>query len=130
MTATAELRMPLDYVEVDAEEMEYLDGGAFRTSWAAMALDWAGLLACPYFAPLKYMGKQAAKNLVSRNLPRLAKAAQWIAATVLGMSINATAGTIGKAIFSYGWYFTSVGGVIAISLDVADGKIDGWIGQH
>jgi len=28
MTATMELRMPLGFVEVAAEEMEYLDGGA------------------------------------------------------------------------------------------------------
>jgi len=27
MTATAELRMPLGYVTMDAEEMEYLEGG-------------------------------------------------------------------------------------------------------
>ena len=29
MTATVELRMPLGYVEVNDEEMEYLDGGAY-----------------------------------------------------------------------------------------------------
>lgn len=29
MTATVELRMPLCYVELDTEEMEYLDGGAY-----------------------------------------------------------------------------------------------------
>lgn len=27
MTATVELRMPMGYVELDAEEMEYLEGG-------------------------------------------------------------------------------------------------------
>ena len=29
MTAAVELRMPLGYVEMDAEEMEYLEGGKF-----------------------------------------------------------------------------------------------------
>lgn len=29
MTATVELRMPLGFVELDTEEMEYLDGGAY-----------------------------------------------------------------------------------------------------
>ena len=130
MTATAELRMPFGYVEVNDEEMEYLDGGAVKTSWAAAFFDVIGMAMCPYFAPLKIMGRQAAANLVSRNLWRLAPAAAKIARSVLGLSINATAGKIGKAIFGYGWYFTSVGGVIAISLDIADGKIDGWIGQH
>ena len=29
MTATVELRMPLGYIEMDAEEMEYLEGGDY-----------------------------------------------------------------------------------------------------
>lgn len=38
MTATVELRMPLGYVEVNDEEMEYLDGGAYV--WSTVSSDY------------------------------------------------------------------------------------------
>ena len=120
--------MPLGYVEMDAEEMEYLEGGGIPRWIASGILDFAGLAICPYLAPVKWLGRQAAARLVSKFLPKLVGAAAYLARTVLGMSINATTGKIGSMIYGDVWAFTSVGGIIALALDIADGNKNGWIG--
>lgn len=123
------LVMPKNYAVVNEEEMTYVDGGwRFKRGWAAVGIDIVAMAICPALAPVKFMGKQAAKFLVKRYLPQLAGWAAKAARLALGVSINVVNGSIGNLLFANGWCLTSVGGMISLILDVAsDGRCDGYI---
>ena len=124
------LVMPSSYAVMDKEEMTYVDGGGIPRGWVAGLADMIGLAFCPYLAPVKFLGKSAAKALVKRYLPKLAGAFYKVATTALGFGINVSTGTLGNILFSHAWCLTSVGGMIALALDIrVDGRLDGWIGK-
>jgi len=124
------LQMPSNYVEVTEDEMMYVDGGACIPRWSvAVPLDIAAL-ATPVglaLAPVKFLGKSAAKALVKKMAPKLAGLASTLARTVLGASINITTGTVLNMISRDLASFTSVGGVISYVLDYSDGSVNGKI---
>ncbi|AMC93914.1 hypothetical protein AOC36_07925 [Erysipelothrix larvae] len=56
-----ELGLPMNYVELDQEEMMYLDEGlTFSRGWVSTIIDAVATPFCWYLAPIKFMGKQAA----------------------------------------------------------------------
>lgn len=123
------LVMPSKYALVSNDEMEYVEGGvSFSRTWVAAAADAVAMLFCPYLAPIKYLGKNAAKALVSKFLPQLTGALASIVKTVLGVGINVSTGTIGNLVFNNLWCLTSIGGIIGLAADyISDKKIDGWV---
>ena len=124
------LQLPNNYVEIDRDEMEYVDGGGKVPRWAASATLDALLLATPVgvgTAPLKYLGKQAATALVKKFAPNIAGIAAWALRTALGAGINMSTSTITNLIISNAASFLSVGGIVAFVGDYADGNLDGWI---
>ena len=130
MTYDGALVMPKNFAVVDEEEMTYVEGG-FRIPRvaAAIVLDIGALAFAPYLAPMKFMGKEAAKFLVKRYLPKLTGVALKAARTLLGITINAVNGAIGTWLLGYGWALTSVGNLLALVGDALDGNVDGWIGR-
>lgn len=132
MCYNGELVMPKNYINVNEEEMTYVDGGYnFSRTWVAVGVDIIALALCPALAPIKAMGKAAAQSLVKKYLPNLAGWAAKAASTVLGVSINVTSGAIGSLISGNLWCLTSVGGVISLILDYAsDRKVDGRISNN
>ncbi len=131
MTYNGTLVMPANYAVVNEEEMTYVDGGwRIKRGWAAGAIDAVAMLICPTLAPIKFMGKQAAKALVKRYLPKLAGWVAKAATMALGMTINVANGGIQSIIWGNAWCLTSVGGVISLILDIAsDGRCDGYISR-
>lgn len=120
------LVMPSSYAVMNEEEMTYVEGGWYiPRGVAAAAIDVIGLAFCPYFAPLKFAGKAAAKALVKVYLPHLAGVFRKIVTTAIGVGINVTNGTLGNILFSNAWCLTSVGGMVSLVADiVSDGKCD------
>lgn len=123
------LVMPSSYAVMSEDEMSYVEGGVtFNRSWVSVAVDVIAMAICPYLAPIKYLGKQAAKALVQKYLPKLAGAFAKIVRTALGVSINVSAGKLGSLVFGNAWCLTSLGGVVALVADgVSDGRVDGMI---
>lgn len=115
------LVMPSSYAVMDNEEMTYVEGGKIKIARGivAAAVDVVGLLICPYFAPLKYMGKCAAKALVKVYLPALAGVFRKLLTTAIGVGINVTTGKLGDILFSNAWCLTSVGGMVSLVADIA-----------
>lgn len=124
------LVMPMNYVELQEDEMMYLDGGGIPRWTLSFAID-ALLLATPVglsAAPLKFLGKEAAASLVKRIAPQVAGIAGWALRQVLGGAINLSVGTMTNLIIRNATSFTSIGGMIAFIGDWADGNLNGWIG--
>ena len=116
------LVMPSKFVVVDQNEMEYVEGGAtFSRSWVAVGIDIIALAVAPFLAPIKFLGKTLAKNLVSKFLPQLAGVFKTLISMVTGVAINMTSGAIGNLIFGNLWCLTSVGGMVGL-----DGKRNGY----
>lgn len=126
MCYSGALVMPSSYAIIDEEEMLYVEGGNYIPRGVAAAIiDGIGLLFCPYFAPLKFAGKAAAKALVKTYLPQLAGVFRKILTSAIGMGINVSTGTLGNILFSNAWCLTSVGGMVSLVADiVTDGKCD------
>ena len=120
------LVMPSSYAVMDAEEMTYVEGGRYISRGiVAAAIDWIGLLFCPYFAPLKFAGRSAAKALVKVYLPKLAGVFRKLVTSAIGLAINVSVGTLGNILLSNAWCLTSVGGMVSLALDIiTDGRCD------
>ncbi len=120
------LVLPRTYAVMNEAEMMYVEGGGYiPRGVAAATLDFFGLLFCPYFAPLKFAGKSAAKALVKVYLPKLAGAFRKIVTSALGFGINVSTGTLGNILFSNAWCLTSVGGMVSLAADIlTDGRCD------
>lgn len=120
------LVMPSRYAVMDNDEMTYVEGGGkwyIPRGIVAAAVDAVGLIFCPYFAPLKFVGKSAAKALVKVYLPALAGVFRKLVTTAIGVGINVTTGTLGNILFSNAWCLTSVGGMVSLVADiVSDGS--------
>ena len=130
------LVMPSNYAVMDEEEMTYVEGGGVPRGLASIGID-AFLCATPIgavFAPLKYLGKTAAKALIKKYASSIAG--------ILGKVINFLGGMVGSAAAntpvskilsivddSLG-SCTSLGGIISLIFDCTDkqGK-NGWIGN-
>lgn len=123
------LALPTSYVEVDNEEMEYVDGGGIGKHWynstgvVGTALDVVIIAvtgeigAFSTIAARKYIKSIMGKN-VSRTIAR--KLTAYVGSAVAGLFTSALniAMTIGG---------TSLGGIIAEAMDRVDGKNDGYI---
>lgn len=138
MTYDGALVMPKNYAIMSEEEMTYTDGGAIGVPRAAAAvvID-AALLATPLgaaFAPFKYMGKAAAKALLTKYAGSIAGKLGWCI-TKLGLAggsfaVNFTAGQILGMVDTICSCATSLGGIISVALDCMDNDgLNGWIGE-
>lgn len=113
------LVMPSRYAVMNEDEMTYVEGGWYiPRGVAAAAIDAVGLIFCPYFAPLKFVGKSAAKALVRVYLPKLAGMFRRILTAAIGVGINVSTGTLGNILFSNAWCLTSVGGMLSLAADI------------
>jgi len=123
------LVLPKNYVSIEKDEMEYIDGGiAFSRSWIAIGVDLIALAVAPYLAPIKFLGRTLAATLVSKFLPQLAGVFKSLIQMVIGVSINMTTGALGNLLFGNLWCLTSVGGIVGLAADYfSDGTIDGTI---
>lgn len=124
-----ELELPKKFEELSSNEMMYLDGGiSVSRGFVSGAIDMIALSFCWYLAPIKFMGKQAARSLVSKYLSQLSGLVIKAARILFGMAINSVIGSIGQLIFNNLWCLTSIGGVIALGLDyVTDRRINNRI---
>ena len=85
------LVMPSSYAVMNEEEMIYVEGGGIPRGLATIGID-AFLCATPIgvvFAPLKYLGKIAAKTLIKKYAGSIAG--------ILGKVINFLGGMVGSA---------------------------------
>ena len=125
-----ELVLPNNYVEVEEEEMMYLDGGWVYRGAVAGLIDW-GIMLTPagaLCAPIKYMGRSAAKQLIRRYASTLSSGIRWVAQSLLGLSFNLSTGRMLSIIMGNAFCLTSIGGVCGLILDAADGRVNGRIG--
>ena len=120
------LVMPSSYAVMDEEEMTYIEGGGVPRWAAALVLDaiFCATPLGPALAPLKYLGKTAAKALIKKHIGSIAG--------FLGKAINVLGGMAGSAVVnmppsqllsfindSLGCC-TSLGGVISLIIDCVD----------
>ncbi len=114
------LQMPNNFVDVDMDEMEYIDGGLYIPnsviSFAVNAV-FNGLLGGGTYGSLRAivnaLGKQGSLEVVKGVLKR------WVSVQVA----NKVAGFLGGQIM--GFLTFSVGGFVATCLDRYDGSSDG-----
>lgn len=122
------LELPTSYVEIDNDEMEYVDGGfSMPRGVIAGIIDAGALIVAPWLAPLKYAGKAAAIAYVKVNLQHFANAAKKIIQWAIGTTVNMSVGAIGNLLFSNAWCFTSIGGIVSLIADAYWSGIDGKI---
>ncbi len=131
------LLMPIHYVELDNEEMSYVDGG-ISTSAVANIID-IGLLAIAgaINASLRvagFMGRGAAKKFILKKAPtwakQLGKASSAIfKADGIGSYVRLAIGTLTDISPWVDRIVTlcSLGGIVATILDISDGCWDGYI---
>lgn len=131
------LVMPTHYVELDDEEMAYVDGG-ISTSAVAAIID-VGLFAICGAINLGirlagWFGKGAAKRFILKKAPQWAKTLFKI--TAISALIQSVGGNVNNVITIFTdtnvWIdriatMMSIGGVIATVLDICDGSWDGNI---
>ena len=124
-----ELVLQQNYVEIEQEEMEYLDGGvSLGKHWwnnrgnIAKAIDVA--LIVIGVGVSAYQG-YALKKYLKDNGRKWAKTVTPVVMKYVGISIGSALSTvINIALTLVG---TSIGGLIAYGLDVVDGRLDGYI---
>lgn len=126
--------MPSRYVEIDREEMTYIEGGYnLDRSWVAFAIDGIAMLTPlgAALAPIKYLGKTAAIALAKKYAPQIVSAFGSIlkAVGIAGsFSANASVSKIQGMVDANFACLTSFGGVIALIADsLSDGKVNGIV---
>ena len=115
-----ELAMPTSYVDIDRDEMEYVDGGFYiPTSVISFGVNCFvnGVLGGGAVGTLRTMvralGKQGSINVIKNALRK------WVSVQVA----NKVAGFLGGQLMGYLTF--SVGGFVSTMLDKYDGKQDG-----
>lgn len=125
------LVMPSQYVELDAEEMSYVDGGGVLYTWMVSTPIDIACMACGatmIFGGIKLLGKFFGKSLAKNLSKIMAPVISGIVGAICGAAFNVGVGQLGSALFQYAWSFTSLGGLISFVLDIAiDGNVNGII---
>ena len=128
---TSNLVMPSHYVELDRDEMSYVDGGGKIYTWMVSAPIDIALMTCGATLAFggvkllgKFFGKSLAKNLSQSMAPIVAK----IIGLMSGGILNLAVGQLGQMLLNNFWSFTSLGGLVSFVLDIAiDGEANGVI---
>lgn len=120
------LVMPNSYSEVSSEEMEYIDGG--RNGWWNKVGFIGGLIdvgiIC-FTAGQAIAGIAAMKTFLRRNSRKLVKNVSKAIRKMIG-SVSSV--VITSAIdIALTCFSTSIGGLIALGLDIIDGKRNGYV---
>ncbi|MDV4152796.1 hypothetical protein R0131_18375 [Clostridium sp. AL.422] len=124
------LQLPNSYVEIDRDEMEYIDGGLKISSWIASAAIDVGLAAIGGWnvtaigwlmgQGISILCSKISKVIGGKLLGNVLKSA--IFQTTLGAYITSKIGIIGTALG-----MTSLGGMISTCWDAWDRNLDGYI---
>lgn len=120
-----ELQLPANYVDVEAEAMEYIDGGGWvytaPIAWVvdgiAMALGAGWIL-----APIKMYGKKMAQKYIGQVTTILGKAIKWATGVSFGASTAWALGALTQLPNLF-----SLGGIASSLVDIYDGRLDGKI---
>lgn len=123
MTTAVELKMPLNYVEMDAEEMEYLEGGAgIKRKTVALAIDVVAIIVS---AGKSIATIRAAKAFLKANKN---KVVYQVSGKLMKMFGTGSRAMIGAAVDTALTLceFSSLGGLIAAGIDYVDGKYNGY----
>lgn len=123
-----ELQLPTSFIEIESDEMEYIDGGGFGKHWynkvgtVGTVLDGAiiavtgGAAVSSTYAIRKVIKTQ--RGTITRAVRKaLLKHVGTVSSSAIGSALD-FAMTIGG---------TSIGGIIAEGLDRADGRNDGYV---
>lgn len=123
------LQLPTSYVDIDSDEMEYVDGGGLGKEWynsvkavgiyadvAIIAIS-GGMGAFSTIAARNYIRSIIGKE-VSRRIAR--KLTAYVGSAVAGLFTS----SLDIALTIVG---TSLGGIIAEAMDRVDGKNDGYV---
>ena len=122
------LELPISYVEIENDEMEYIDGGGIgkhkynKTSAVGLGLD---VVITAATGGLAVFSQKAAQKLIKQHRGTITRVVKKQIQKHIG---NAYAGAVGTAIdigLTVGG--TSIGGMIAEGLDRADGKNDNYV---
>ena len=117
------LQMPTNYVEIDRDEMEYVDGGGWvYTAPIAWVVDGIAMASGAgwILAPIKMYGKKMAQQYIGQVTTILGKAIKW----ATGVSFSASTTWALGALTQLPNLF-SLGGIISSLVDAYDGKFDG-----
>lgn len=126
------LIMPTHYLELDEEEMAYVDGGGFTLySWMVSTPIDIALMACGAtmsFGGVKLLGKFFGKSLAKKLSTRIAPILASFIGMFSGGAVNIAVGQLGKMLLQDFWSFTSLGGLVGYVLDIAfDGIRNGVV---
>lgn len=136
MTYDGMLVMPSSYAVMDEEEMTYAEGGGLPRSIVATAID--GILGMTavgaVMAPLKYLGKTAAKALIKRYAGAIIGALSTVVSFVAGMcgsvAFNGSVSFLLGLVDNNLSCCTSIGGIAALMFDASDKQgLNKWIGK-
>lgn len=125
-----ELQLPSSFVDIDRDEMEYIEGGFPR--WCVSIPVDALLLATPLglaMAPLKYLGRTAAISLLKRYAGTLSGIIGWAVTKAVGAAgsalFNITGSSLLNLLIPNLGSFTSIGGIVAFAADYfSDGAVN------
>lgn len=124
-----ELQLPTSFVDIDRDEMEYVDGGGVgknqwnSTTWVGRYCDIAiiaisgGIGAFSTLVARKYI-KSIIGKTVSRTIQR--KLTAYVGSAVAGLFMS----SLNIALTVAG---SSIGGIIAEAMDRVDGRNDGYV---
>ena len=128
---TSNLVMPSHYVELDRDEMSYVDGGGTIYTWMVSAPIDIALMACGAtlaFGGVKLLGKFFGKSLAKKLSKSMAPIVAKVIGLVSGGILNLAVGQVGQMLLNNFWSFTSLGGLVSFVLDIAiDGEANGVI---
>lgn len=125
------LVLPQGFVEMDREEMMYVEGGGTLYNWMVSAPIDIALMACgatAAFGGIKLLGKTFGKNLAKKLSIKMAPALAKVIGIASGGVVNIAVGQLGQLLTGAFWSFTSLGGLVSFVLDIAiDGEYNGII---
>lgn len=120
------LQLPINYIDIDADEMEYIDGGDIYISNATLRNFGCAIGLNPIPAALAYLGYAKLKSLVLAGIATLSVKIGVIskaAAAVVSLSGTLTAGVVANALLqgkgiSIDWMKMKCGLIYGIDIGV------------
>lgn len=128
LSRNMELQLPTSYVEIENDEMEYIDGGGFGKKWFNKVGNVATILDCGIIAVTggaTITSTAAIRKIIKTHRGPITRAVRKQLLKHVGTVSGAAIGTaIDFALTAAG---SSIGDCIAKGLDRADGRKDGYV---